>query len=267
MQSDIALIILLFILGFIYGNIASITGIGGGVFYVPTLVLLLGIPMDIAIGTSIFVILISSGAGFIIFLKDKRTSLKLTLIFGFFSILGSITCTIIFQILIPIDNAILKIIFACVLILTGLLMFKKVYKSKNKSKYTGLPTSEINLKNVDYKANFKRSIPLFLLAGFIANLIGIGGGVINTPSLHMILGFSIHDSTGISISIIFITEIYNTIAKSMFGLVYFMFGLLLGIGSILGAISGAKISKKIPKIYLQFIISIMLIVLAIRMFF
>ncbi len=267
MQVELIIIILLLILGFIYGNIATIAGIGGGVMYVPTLVLLLLLPMDVAIGTSIFVILISSGAGFFTYLKDKRTNWKLTITFGSFSILGSLACTILFQILFPIDNSILKIIFAIVLMITGFIMLRKSYKSKIDSKNSEMISNEIHI-DIDFdRAKFKKSIPLFFLAGFLANLIGIGGGVINTPSLHMILGYSIHYSTAISTSIIFITAIYNTIAKSLFGLVNFIYGLLMGLGSVLGAISGAKISKRIPKIYLQILISITLIVLAIRMFF
>ena len=267
MQFDLSIIILLIILGFIFGNISTIAGIGGGVMYVPTLALLLSLPMDVSIGTSVFVILISSAAGFITYLKDKRTNWKLSLIFGSFSILGSITCTIIFQILLPIDNSILKIIFACVLILTGLIMLYKTYHSNKETKNLGKISDGIHLESDEYKNKLNKAIPLFFLAGFLANLIGIGGGVINTPSLNLILGFSIHNSTAISTSIIFITAIYNTIAKSLFDLVNFLFGLLIGIGSILGSISGAKISKKIPKVYLQYFISIILILLAIKMFF
>jgi uncharacterized membrane protein YfcA len=146
-------------------------------------------------------------------------------------------------------------------------MLQKTYHSNKETKNSEFVSNEIDIDSDEYKNKLKKAIPLFFLAGFLANLIGIGGGVINTPSLHMILGFSIHNSTAISTSIIFITAIYNTIAKSLFGLVNFLFGLLIGFGSILGSISGAKISKKIPKVYLQFFISIVLILLAIRMFF
>ncbi|MFX1275951.1 MAG: sulfite exporter TauE/SafE family protein [Promethearchaeota archaeon] len=267
MDIDLIIIILLLIFGFLIGNIATITGIGGGVMYVPTLVILLSLPFDIARGTSLFVILISSGAGFVIYLKDKRTNLKLTVIFGSFSIIGSILSTIIFGILIPIDNTLLRIIFALVLIFMGVLMLIRSIISNNNLKNSKELPKEISLDSNEYKSNLKKAIPLFIMAGFISNLIGIGGGVINTPSLHMVLGFSIHNSTAISTSIIFVTQIYNTIVNGLMELVDFLFGLLIGIGSVIGSITGAKISKKIPKVYLQFLISIVLVILAIRMFF
>jgi uncharacterized membrane protein YfcA len=101
----------------------------------------------------------------------------------------------------------------------------------------------------------------------VANFLGIGGGVINTPALNIILDFPIHNSTAISTSIIFFTAIYNTIIKSLNGQIDYLIGSLIAIGAILGSIFGARISKKIPKNYLQFFVALVLIGLGIRMFF
>ncbi len=127
--------------------------------------------------------------------------------------------------------------------------------------------NNFELHSHDYKSNLKKSIPLFFLAGFCANLLGIGGGIINTPSLHIILQYPIHNATAISTGIIFITAIYNTIVKSILGQIDYLIGILIGIGAVLGAILGAKVSGKMHKSYLQFFVAIILMVLAIRMFF
>ncbi|MFX1386821.1 MAG: TSUP family transporter, partial [Promethearchaeota archaeon] len=60
---------------------------------------------------------------------------------------------------------------------------------------------------------------------------------------------------------------YNTIAKSIVGHIDYLIGILIGVGSILGSIFGAKISGKMPKNQLQFLVAIVLIGLAIRMYF
>ena len=86
------IILFLIVLGFLVGAISSIAGIGGGVFFVPIMVLIFLMPINIAIDTSTFIILISSGAAFFTYLKDKRIAIKPTLIFTAFSFLGSITC-------------------------------------------------------------------------------------------------------------------------------------------------------------------------------
>lgn len=52
------------VIGFIAGSFSGLLGIGGGVLKVPLLVLLLGVPMDIAIGTSAFMVGITALSGF-----------------------------------------------------------------------------------------------------------------------------------------------------------------------------------------------------------
>jgi uncharacterized membrane protein YfcA len=146
-------------------------------------------------------------------------------------------------------------------------MIYKAFKMKNAEEIEEVNHIDFSLSNQDHKVSLKKAIPLFMLAGFSANLLGIGGGIINTPSLYMVLNFPIHNSTAISTSIIFFTAVYNTIIKSLTGQINYLIGLLIAIGSILGSIIGARISKKMPKSYLQLVVSVILMGLAIRMFF
>ena len=260
------IIFLLILLGLLSGMLSSIAGVGGGVFFVSIMTLLFLIPINIAVDTSTFVILFSSFAAFISYIRQKRTGVKLSLFFSIFSISGSLLATILFS-FITINNYILKIIFAITLLIAGVNMIYKGIKRKNGIEFQEVNHVEFSLNNHEHKASFKKSIPLFILAGFVANLLGIGGGIINTPSLHMVLNFPIHNSTAISTSIIFFTAIYNTLIKSLTGQIDYLIGLLIAIGSVLGSILGAKISKKMPKSYLQLFVAMVLMGLAIRMFF
>lgn len=256
------LITILILFGLFSGIIATIAGIGGGVFFVSIITIVFLIPIDIAVDTSTFVILFSSFTGFISYLRQKRTNLKLSLTFALFSILGSIITSIIFS-FIPIDNYVLKILFASTLLIAGVNMIYKIIKKREHGKMD----NDFLIQEHDFKAKFKKSIPLFLLAGFTTNLLGIGGGIVNTPTLNILLEFPIHNSTAISTSVIFFTAIYNTIIKSLTGQIDYIVGIFLAIGSITGSILGAKISNKMPKIYLQIFVAIVLMLLAIRMFF
>jgi uncharacterized membrane protein YfcA len=266
MDLTIASLFLLILLGFLSGTIAVIAGVGGGVFFVSFITLLFFIPINIAIDTSTFIILLSSLAGFITYLKQKRTNFKLSLIFSAFSILGSLLATLLF-LFIEINNIILKILFASILLIAGLNMINKAIKTKRISQNKNNLPQDFSLEKHDYKKNLPIIIPLFLLAGFVANFLGIGGGIINTPALNIVLEYPIHNATAISTSIIFFTAIFNTIVKIFLGEINYLIGILIVIGSILGSIFGAKISSKIPRNYLQFIVAIVLMGLAIRMYF
>ena len=267
MEIDLTIVIICFSFGLLFGIISTVVGIGGGVMYVPFMSLLLFIPLLSAVDTSTFVILISSAAAFLTYLKDGRTDLKCSLVFGSFSIIGSVICTILFDVLFTINSTILKWIFAAVLLITSVIMVLKARQSRLTAKNSTEEPLKFSLKDHDYKVHLKKGIPLFILAGFLAKLIGIGGGVINTPSLNIVLGYPIHNATAISTTIIFFTSIYNTIVNSITGQINYIIGILIGVGAILGSIIGAKLSNKIPKVVLQYFVAIVLIVLSIRMFF
>ena len=263
---EIIAIVILLSFGFLFGVISTLCGIGGGVFYVSLMVLFFFIPMNMAVDTSAFIILISSGVGFLSYYKQERLHIKQVIIFASFSILGSLVSTILF-IFIYLDDRILKILFATTILIAGINMIYKAIRSRKFDPAQEEFENNFTLTDHDYQANLKKTIPLFFLAGFTANLLGIGGGIINTPALHIILHYPIHNATAISTGIIFFTAIYNTIAKSILGQINYHIGILIGIGSILGSLSGARISGKIPKSSLQFLVAIVLILLAIRMFF
>jgi uncharacterized membrane protein YfcA len=263
---DIIAILILLIAGFLFGAISSIVGIGGGVFFVSFMVLLFFYPINIAVDTSVFIILISSGAGFFIYFKDERLHIKQVIIFSIFSILGSIVSTIIFS-YVELDNYILKIVFATTILIAGLNMIRKAIISRKFNPEEEEYENNFKFSTHDYQTNLKKTIPLFFLAGFSANLLGIGGGIINTPALHMVLHYPIHNATAISTGIIFFTAIYNTIIKAILGQIEYLIGIVIGIGAISGSIFGAKISGKMPKTQLKFLVAIVLMALAIRMFF
>lgn len=51
--------------GLAVGFLAGLFGVGGGFRIIPALVLLLGLPMSVAVGTSLLIVVINSAAGFV----------------------------------------------------------------------------------------------------------------------------------------------------------------------------------------------------------
>lgn len=262
------IIFFLLILSFLAGSIATIAGVGGGVLWVPMMTILLAMPINVAVDTSTLIILITSLVGFLTYLKDKRLEIKQVLIFSSFSILGGISCSILLIFLI-IENTILKIIFAIVIMISGLNMMNKANKTrKSQKRGEDAENKEFKLDHQISKEHLKKGIPLFFFAGFLSYLLGVGGGIINTPVLNLIFGYPIHFATATSTGIIFFTQIFNTILKISLGRVIdYGLGLIIAIGAVVGSVFGAKISNKIPRLYLQIFVAIVLIVLAINMFF
>ncbi|TFG07466.1 MAG: sulfite exporter TauE/SafE family protein [Promethearchaeota archaeon] len=263
---EITWILILILLGFglLFGIICSITGIGGGPFYVAFLILFLSMPITEAIDTSTFIILISSGAALITFINHGRVNLKIALIYSLFSIMGSLLCTLLLF-FIQIGDVLLKIIFVIVLFVTSANMVFKILQDRNNRIDIKNHDHNSFYTNFDYKKNLRYGIPFFILAGFLANLIGIGGGIIFTPTLHFFLGFPIHCATAVSIAMTFFTAIVNTLIKIFIGEINYSIGIIIGIGAVIGSYIGAKFSSKVPEIYIQSLVAITLAYLAIQM--
>jgi uncharacterized membrane protein YfcA len=260
------IIFLLILCGILFGALTTMAGSGGGVFYVSFMVLILGMAFDEARDTSIFIMVIASGAAFFSYLKQGRTNLELSLIFTTFAILGSILCWI-FLFFFPISNQLLRIVFGLILSVIAANMILKIYLDKKNGISSENSDNNFNLKNFNYKKDLKRGIPFFIAAGFTSRLIGIGGGVITAPSLHIIFGFPIHYATAISSSVVFFTAVFNTILLISYGKINYLVGIFLAIGSVIGALIGVKLSHKLPETYLKIFVALLLIFISINMLF
>jgi uncharacterized membrane protein YfcA len=77
--------------GIAVGFLTGLFGVGGGFLIIPALVLLLGLPMPAAIGTSLVIIVINSAAGFAAHASDAKLDYRITGAFAAAAIVGSLT--------------------------------------------------------------------------------------------------------------------------------------------------------------------------------
>lgn len=75
--------------GLVVGFLTGLFGVGGGFLIIPALVLLLGLPMAVAVGTSLLVIIVNSAAGFAAHAGDTALDHRLTAAFTLAAIVGS----------------------------------------------------------------------------------------------------------------------------------------------------------------------------------
>lgn len=77
--------------GIVVGFLTGLFGVGGGFLIIPALVLLLGLPMAAAVGTSLVIIVINSAAGFVAHAGDVTLDYRITGAFAAAAIIGSLT--------------------------------------------------------------------------------------------------------------------------------------------------------------------------------
>lgn len=72
------------------GFLTGLFGVGGGFVIVPALVLLLGLPMTLAVGTSLVIVSINSAAGFLAHAGESRLDLTVTVAFTIATVTGAL---------------------------------------------------------------------------------------------------------------------------------------------------------------------------------
>jgi len=105
---------------------------------------------------------------------------------------------------------------------------------------------------------------LAILIGFLAALLGLGGGFLIVPCLTF-LGVPIHHAVGTSSAIIIFSSLSAIIEYRKHGHINYKAGLLIALPSVVGAYIGAWATMLINASILKIIFGIALVIVAIRM--
>ncbi len=111
-------------------------------------------------------------------------------------------------------------------------------------------------------------IVIGIIAGALSGMIGIGGGIIIIPALVFALGFSQQSAQGTTLALM-VPPIGFLAAWSYYkeGFVDIKAAAFICVGFVLGSYFGARFATSIPQEALKKIFSVILILIAVKMFF
>jgi hypothetical protein len=270
-MDPLSLFIIFFVSVFV-GVITSMLGIGEGVLLVPFLTLAAGIPIQIAIATSLVSTIANSSAASMTYVKDCRLNLRLALWFAITATAGAIIGA---QIAAQINRTLLTEVFAAALVATAVVMFlrrKEVDAMQStrlrdvqydRFQLGGSYTNTMGERLVTYQV---RNPLLGLLSGFVAGnasgLLGIGGGIINVPVMTLGMGVPIKVATGTSALIIGLTTAVGAIIYYANGFVQPLLAAIVLEAVFLGALIGPRLQGKIRNEALTASFAVVLVILA-----
>jgi hypothetical protein len=236
-------------LGFAAGILGSMIGLGGGIIVVPVLTFF-GFPPTLAASNSLFAAFSNAIGSTVSYSRQKRIDYSLGLKLGLTCIPGTVLGAYFTTDVTP---AIFKILFGLVLVSAAVYIFlrKKI---------------EIREKNVT------RQMILFVIsasffAGIISSFFGIGGGIVFVPLMVVGIGMTMKNAAPTSQFILLFASISGIIAHSILGHPDFIQAGLLAAGAFVGGIIGARLSLDIKERSLQILVSTIIILAAIKMFF
>ena len=262
--------------GLFAGILAGFLGIGGGTVLVPLLVALKYAPVQ-AVATSGLSIVITALSGSIQNWRMGYLSLTQVAGIGFPAV---ITAQI---------GAYLAGIFPPYLLLLtfGLLLWLNIYLVEVRKRLTAkgereredhkesasistsaLPISTSqspNNSSILFNPTFAK-ISTGSVAGLLAGLFGVGGGVIMVPLQILLLGESIKTAIQTSLGVIVITAISATAGHAARGNVVWVVGLILGCGGLLGAQISTRFLPRLPDRTISLAFRSLLAILSIYIF-
>jgi len=256
---------LLPVFGFLIGIFAALTGIGGGAFIVPLLVLIYSLETDNAIGTSLAAILFTAIASTLNYSRQKRIYYRTGLLLAVATVpgalLGSYLTEIIRAKLLGLILGALLIPIAIIIMVDPATRLQKRSTANGKHPQTDTKTdSEL----INSKRTLLLGLPLSFFGGLASGLLGIGGGMLVVPILTLAIGMPIHIATATSMFNMIFTATSGVTMHFLENHITFEIAAFLGLGTVLGAQVGAYASKRISHRSLRYVFGIMLIVAALQ---
>lgn len=264
--------IILLLTGFTAGIIGTIIGAGGGFLVVPYLLLVQKYSPQLAVGTSLTMVFFNALSGTYAYAKLKRIDYSTAWKFALATIPGSIVGAFTAHFW---EGQTFRLIFGLFIALVALqILYRSFTKRETAAAQDGNSKSQTTKTITDsfgntYTINYNLWLGIISSfgVGFLASILGIGGGLIHVPLLIYALGFPAHIATATSHLILTISSLIGSASHYYLGNVQIKTALFLSLGAIVGAQLGAKLSYRLKEDLIIRLLALALIFLAFRLLF
>lgn len=225
---------------FIVAVAMTMVGKGGGNFYVVILAIA-NIPMHEAATTGQFILFSASVAAMIIFQKNKSVSWVLAVLIGIFTALSALAGGYFSHLF---SGFSLKLIFAVMLLIAGIVMLIPVSENQAISENKHLGLISIKSGNEIYNVNLWIALPITVLTGFGSGMVGVSGGSFLVPLMVLACGVSMHTAVGTASTLIAATALMGFTGHAVQGDFNPSWAVPLAFITIIGGILGGKFALK-----------------------
>ncbi|MGB4829266.1 MAG: sulfite exporter TauE/SafE family protein [Paracoccaceae bacterium] len=266
-------------IGSIVGFLSGMFGVGGG-FLITPLLFFIGVPPAVAVATGANQVVASSISGVLAQLKRKAVDFRMggvLLVGGIGGSVGGIWVFAWMKALGQIDLFV-QLSYVLFLGLIGAMMLQESLRAFLRTKKAGAPIRRAHVHSwvhgLPLKMKFRASglyisvIPPMIvgaLVGFLAAIMGVGGGFIMVPAMIYLLGMPTKVVIGTSLfQIIFVTAFTTVMHAVTSQTVDMMLALLLILGGVIGAQIGARVGVRLKAEQLRILLSLLVLGVSLR---
>jgi uncharacterized membrane protein YfcA len=264
------------------GFLSGLFGVGGGFLMTPLLIFI-GVPAPVAVGTEANQIVASSVSGVLAHWRRGNVDFKMggVLLLGGFA--GSSAGVALFKYLQFIGqiDLVIKLCFVIFLGIIGALMFWESIRTIIRSRNPASRRSKLHQHNwlhgLPLKVRFRKSklyisaiLPFSIgaVVGVLSAIMGVGGGFIMVPAMIYLLGMPTSIVIGTSLfQIIFVTANVTFLQAVTVQTVDILLAVLLLAGAVVGAQFGSKYSVRMKGEQLRALLAIMVLGVCVKIVF
>ena len=236
------------------GLFGSLLGLGGGILIVPLLTLVFDLPLLTAVGVSLVCVIVTSGASAGVYLERRVANLRLGMVLELFTAVGALAGALAAFIL---PEMVLELLFAALLVYVAVTMIRgRDPESENVDDPAAIGAAAADaagdssfiaaLSGPGYRV---RHLGLgavgSVVAGVTSALLGIGGGLVKVPVMHVLMGVPLRVATATSNLMIGITASAGAIIYLLRGGIDPYVASPTAVGVFVGASVGSRIAHRI----------------------
>ncbi len=265
-------------LGLSVGVVAGMFGVGGGFLMVPLLHAVLGVPLPLAVGVGLCQAIATALGALLRYrgMGHAETRFDMMLLGG--AILGVDAGTRALDLLqgsgavwvlgneVPILNMVIVPGYTLLFVVTAYLLWYKQGPAALGSGEPGPFTKWaipplVDLPNAGVAQVSGIAIGYIgFINGFLAGILGIGGGIFLIPVMLYGFGFHIQKTAGTGIVVVLVAAVIGTIQHARLGNVHLGLAMTCVMGAALAAQIGATLTKTMPAVFLRRTLAVVLLV-------
>jgi len=272
------------------GVFGALLGLGGGILIVPLLTVGFEVPFRAAVGISLVCVIVTSSAAAGVYLERRVANMRLGMFLELFTAMGALVGGLI---AFALPARLLEGLFAALLVYTAWSMIRREHqpdRAAGPSPATGDCSADpADLRDpADPAEAAGRPVPAAsfaatlagpgyrvgrlpigvagsLGAGVVSALLGVGGGIVKVPLMHLVMGLPLRTATATSNMMIGITAAASATVYLLAGAIDPYVAGPTAAGVFVGALAGARIAPRIDVRVLRLAFVAILLLTAIQM--
>jgi uncharacterized membrane protein YfcA len=266
----VAVTLLLGLGGLAAGVFGALLGLGGGVLLVPILTLGFGLDFREAVAVSLLAVITTSSAGAAVYLRKRVANLRLGMTLELATAVGGLVGGLV---AFALDQRVLAGAFAVMLAYVAFTMLRR--RSAEPSAAAGPEDSLVPVENggftatlggEDYRVSrLPLGLALSMFAGVQSALLGVGGGTVKVPTMHLVMGAPLRVATATSNVMIGVTAAASAVLYLLRGAVDPYVAGPVVVGVFVGASAASRVAHRVPVDVLRLLFVVVLAYVAFEM--